>query len=398
MNSIIKYIKNIKKMLSSDDIIIKQLLPKLSATLLELAAPIEAILHIQPTNEAGEREKFIAGVSLGKEYNPQFEYGPLSCNIESVRNNLDSLGLNALLAEYGTPIEPLISCTREINCALNLLEARAAKDFTKRAVEWHGLPTPELLAQANQILSNPFLKNLNKYTITAKAFRDLIEKRLQHYAVDHWNVQLVEVAAARVTVSPGRKQLRILESALFSEESAKRLFAHEIDTHILRSENGALQPYYPILSTGLDNYTETEEGLALLNEELTGTLDNTTLKNMALRVLAVSWSQEHSFYETHRRISKFIEPTQAYAITLRVKRGLANTSQPGGFTKDYLYLSGWRKLKKYKEEGGDIKKLYVGKISLNDIPTILTFISNGLIESPKYLPNHLLEGGIASQP
>lgn len=367
---------------------IKQLVIRLSAALMELDASIQVIREIQPANEAAEREKFMAAIRQGQEYNPRFEYASLAFDLKRTMTKLNLLGLDALLGEYGTPIEPLISCARSINCALRLLEARGTSNFSSRAVEWHGLPTHELLVQANQLLINLPYKDPGETKITADIFSDLVRQRLRHYTLDHWTVCLIDSASSRVTVSPGERQVRIFKSAYFSEKDVERLFVHEIDAHVLRGENGACQPYYQALSIGLYNYTETEEGLALLNEDITGRLDKATLRNMALRVLAVVYSQERSFYETYREISKFIESTKAYNLTLRVKRGLGDTSQPGGFSKDYIYLSGWRKLKRYREEGGDVKHLYVGKIGLQDLPSILALVSSGLIKPPTYVPEY----------
>ena len=54
----------------------------------------------------------------------------------------------------------------------------------------------------------------------------------------------------------------------------------------------------------------------------------------------------------------------AWAIALRVKRGLAKPHQPGVYAKDSVYLVGYQRVKKWLQEGGDIRHLYVGDVGM----------------------------------
>ena len=51
-------------------------------------------------------------------------------------------------------------------------------------------------------------------------------------------------------------------------------------------------------------------------------------------------------------------------MALRVKRGLADPGGPGAYAKDGVYLSGWRRVRAWLADGGDIGLLYVGKVGL----------------------------------
>ncbi len=64
-------------------------------------------------------------------------------------------------------------------------------------------------------------------------------------------------------------------------------------------------------------------------------------------------------------------------MTVRVKRGLKDTSAPGGFIKDHVYLEGKRALEGFIAKGGNITPLYAGKIGL---------VEEGIILPPAYLP------------
>jgi hypothetical protein len=64
------------------------------------------------------------------------------------------------------------------------------------------------------------------------------------------------------------------------------LLHHEIGTHVVTYQNGAKQRL-ALLTIGLPGYDETQEGLAVLAEYLTGGLDPRRLRVLAARVVAV---------------------------------------------------------------------------------------------------------------
>ena len=85
-------------------------------------------------------------------------------------------------------------------------------------------------------------------------------------------------------VSFGR--LLIPEAAAFRADRVEPLLHHEVGTHVVTSQNGARQPLR-LLTIGLPGYDETQEGLAVLAEYLTGELDPRRLRVLAARVVAV---------------------------------------------------------------------------------------------------------------
>ena len=62
---------------------------------------------------------------------------------------------------------------------------------------------------------------------------------------------------------------------------------HEVGTHVVTYQNGARQPL-KLLTIGLPGYDETQEGLAVLAEYLTGGLDPRRLRVLAARVVAIA--------------------------------------------------------------------------------------------------------------
>jgi hypothetical protein len=81
-------------------------------------------------------------------------------------------------------------------------------------------------------------------------------------------------------------------------------------------------------------------------------------------------AQQKSFVETFNFINQYMQNIEkSWLITVKIKRGTYDTSQPGGFTKSVVYLEGMVKVWRYlKESNFDVEGLYLGKIDVNDIP------------------------------
>lgn len=82
-------------------------------------------------------------------------------------------------------------------------------------------------------------------------------------------------------------------------------------------------------------------------------------------------------------------------MTLRVKRGLEDTSIPGCFPKDYVYLHGREIVCQYLKEGGREEDLFLGKVSLEEIPRVKAILaqwsfhlSQGAAPTPQPTESH----------
>jgi len=147
-------------------------------------------------------------------------------------------------------------------------------------------------------------------------------------------------------VNPASKTLYIRQNDFFTNKQIDRLIAHEIYGHVLRSVCGNMQPY-KMFSVGFAKYEATEEGLALYKEKKIGGMTKRILKGYAGRVLAVHFALNSSFRNTYDELIKYFSKDKAWQMTLRAKRGLSNTKEPGAFTKDYVYLKGYIDVKRY---------------------------------------------------
>ena len=122
-----------------------------------------------------------------------------------------------------------------------------------------------------------------------------------------------------------------------------------------------------ILAVGSANITRTEEGLAAYVEDIQGVLSKAQMYIYAGRVIAAYYAPKKSFYEVFKILKSYnFKNSDAFTITMRTKRNICDTSQKGGFSKDFVYFAGYHKVKKYCKHN-DIKDLFIGKIKTEDI-------------------------------
>ncbi len=119
----------------------------------------------------------------------------------------------------------------------------------------------------------------------------------------------------------------------------------------------------------LKPYVETEEGMATIHTNIESACSvgrKPYLWSAALHYYASFKASQLSFVELYKDLEKYIDsPVKRFRETLKVKRGLCDTSKPGGCYKDQVYLSGAIKILQNRWRI-DFKELYSGKIALED--------------------------------
>lgn len=147
------------------------------------------------------------------------------------------------------------------------------------------------------------------------------------------------------------------------------MLRHEIGTHYLRGVNNNLQPWATSDSRkqfGLKPANPTEEGLASLHSVLLR--KQPYLWRAALLYYTVYHAAHMSFSQLFSHIARFVQnPDVRWEYCLRAKRGQSDTSQPGCFSKDQVYLDGILRLLRHRRNI-DFKMLTtLGKVSYEDV-------------------------------
>jgi uncharacterized protein (TIGR02421 family) len=328
---------------------------------------------VNPINEASAKKSFFSG----KTKNPVLEYNPPLKELLELRRKIFSINIDEIDAQDSLINEKQALMIRKID----MINSIGCIDFTEKSIKVYGLPDKDTINKAYEIVQKK-IKNRKAKKVLSKSAVDIIKANLKQFRLNY-KVKRADIITS-CAVCYEKKIIKLKKKERFSQDFINRLIVHEIGTHVFRYENG-LRQKLKILAKGI-NYYENEEGLAAYNEERFGVLNESFLKNYAGRVIAVSNAQMFDFHRTFRELRRFFDKKTAFQLTMRAKRGIANTAFPGGFTKDYLYLKGYYKIKNYAERGGDINELYYGKINTDDVLLLKNF---GLAK-PKLIPKDFI--------
>ncbi len=342
-----------------------------------LVQKIELLSYINPTNIEVQKERFFTS-EYHKE--PVFTYPKMDFDKFKLHRELFSLPIEQIedkvLRQLYEDIiyfySGLIQCIETIG---------EGKKFYYNSLHSFGTPTEQEVENARYILSfkddAPSERDEPKFSPkqAEQLFRDYSKRYDFSYAI-----QYSDKMSAIAMVLNNIQTLVLNSKHTYSESEIAILTNHEIGVHMVTTMNGLLHPL-KIFSHGLPNNVETQEGLAVFAELMSDSLTVKRLKKLAYRVIAVdSLAKGYSFAETFALLHTdyALDNESAYYITLRVHRG-------GGFTKDYLYLTGLKKVLDYYHSGKELSALLTGKVSLEYVPQIRYLITKKYAVAPKHI-------------
>ena len=273
----------------------------------------------------------------------------------------------------------------EIARQVTVLEDRDTSRAVYGSLQLYGGVSPPLAAAAGELLDAVPAPPPSTQVVTAGVFADAARAEIGRYrAVQPDFSADIEVRddVSELMVSFGR--LLIPEAASFRADRVEPLVHHEVGTHVVTYQNGARQPL-TLLTVGLPGYDETQEGLAVLAEYLTGGLDPRRLRVLAARVVAVGQMLDGAgFLEIFDglRTEHRLPPRTAWSITVRVLVG-------GGSVKDAIYLRGIMHILETLAEGTSLEPLFVGKLALDHLPLIQDLLDREVLTAPWIRPRWL---------
>uniref|UniRef100_A0A8C5M3S0 KIAA0895 n=1 Tax=Leptobrachium leishanense TaxID=445787 RepID=A0A8C5M3S0_9ANUR len=279
---------------------------------------------VKPTNVTEEKIKF---------YNSKYTYNPQF--------------------KYNTPVPPCIPVKHR----------NASDGFLQVAVE----------------LMQNTLKRYGTYNGYEKATgghalpKHLIEKQVQMYLETEGLHGKIDVcitkemlASASMGIKKGKPRLTINQSTV-RERWLEGTLRHEIGTHYYRSVNHSRQLWKRDEERfRLKPKNPTEEGFATLNTVLRH--PEPYLCRIALLYYAAYKASCMSFSELFKDLGTFVkDPDTRWHYCLRVKRGLTDTSRPGCYSKDQVYLDGVLRILRHRQTIDFKLLMAMGKISFEDI-------------------------------
>ncbi len=372
-------------------------LAEVSDLLYQLRLPTQLVFT--PVNLREEKSRFMESDT----YNPQFRY-------EVVDNN------NANILKKLKKVRYVVDVPEEISkFYIKLIHAKSVvnemmqnvgdnETVSELSAKLYKRPTSVAKKNASMIIRG----KVKKYSLIDNTASDLSKgaqaedlgfediKRIfndlfAYLGLDGWEVsEGLNMEKSMLKVGTKTKKVITHRDIRKSPMDLRKAIVHEVFTHVLRSVNGGLSGYDALSRANLHSYLPVEEGLATYNEERYGVLSFANLKKKAIQLYAVSIGRTMSFRQLFDVLKLVESPTNAFYSTYRVKRGLSDTSKPGIYAKDHVYMTGfWRVRKRLVDDPTLYEKLYAGKIGWKQVK----WVDKGWLPMPKYLPPSIREAG-----
>ncbi|XP_004690542.1 PREDICTED: uncharacterized protein KIAA0895-like homolog isoform X1 [Condylura cristata] len=147
------------------------------------------------------------------------------------------------------------------------------------------------------------------------------------------------------------------------------MLRHEIGTHYLRGVNNARQPWHNAegrVQYGLRPANPTEEGLASLHSVLFR--KQPFLWRAALLYYTINRAACMSFRQLFQDLARYVQDADVrWEYCVRAKRGQTDTSLPGCFSKDQVYLDGIVRILRHRQTIDFPLLTSLGKVSYEDV-------------------------------
>lgn len=345
-----------------------------------LVKQIELLSYVNPVNIEEEKARFFSTKYLTE---PVFKYPSINFDKFNLHRELFTIPIERIEDEeirdlYEDIIytySGLIQCIETIG---------SDKKFYYNCLHCFGTPTENDVENAKFILhfeeedkKAAMFQPKYKASEAESFFKIFSEQYDFNYDITH-----SDKMSAIAMVLNNIKTLVLNTNHTYSDNEISVLTNHEIGVHMVTTMNGCRNPL-KIFSHGFPNNEETQEGLAVFSEYMSNNLTVKRLKELAFRVIAVdSLAKGYTFSKTFRLLHNQYDLNRedAFYITVRTHRG-------GGFTKDYLYLSGLKKIYDWYQSGNDLSLFLTGKTSLEYYHVIESLVKKGLALPSKYITN-----------
>lgn len=356
----------------------EKIIKNIDRKIFEIDKKLGILPRLRPINLDQEKQMFMQNPS----YSPKFIYKKMAVDFDYIKKEIKKI------PEIDHPLMPLYDAKiKEMQRKIALLESRGSSKIQYYSEKIYGRVTKELFQEANDIIGKFKMIEDESEKVPFKKIVKTLHDFLKENKIHHWKIKILDNATADISV--GKNNFIYLKDGVeFTENRLKSVVAHEIETHVYRLENARLQPY-KIFEQGTTNYLTTEEGLAIYNQRKLNLASGKKPLWPSLNLIAIYLGRKMSFAELAAyMMDKYgISQEEAWKVCVKVKRGLANTETKASFSRDFIYFEGFKMVNEYvKKNGNDgLKKLYAGKISINDLEVLNQVDSIKVKYVPRYL-------------
>ncbi len=291
---------------------------------------------ITPVNLESESNKFFKS----KTYSPRFEYFALPL----LRFDIEIDELEQRVEKLELPYDLLFHLIEYLNHLRFLYHARHSVGretfpaYAKLAFNWEIIDPDSLIDLLPKIeFSNEERgKLMNAHSIV----EELEMKMGNHYKMLNSKIKVDDLASNMIFVD--FNTIKIGKDIRRFENNVRRLFVHEIESHVLQNHNVKISKNSMLFMSTISDFFLYGEGLAVYNEIRTKSITRSAFQNYYYRLKAVkeSYLSFRELYEMLREDG--LSEKQAFNISFRVKRGMGDTSKSGCYPKDSAYLLGYK--------------------------------------------------------
>ncbi len=332
---------------------------------------------LTPLNYQEEMEKFFNS----KTHNPQYiykkrEYPNFIKIIDKYKLEFDKLLIPDDLQEH---IQDFLDDLKILYDTKKSIGTKRFSSAAHKLFDWGSDRLDLLLTNTPAVEFTMFIKhNLQDANSIKKRFEGTLGK----YQIDSFDVNLNEFSPHIINV--GYKNISVGSQIKRFECNVDRLVVHEIESHVLQMENTKRAKTALSEFTKYGNQHLYGEGLAIYNEIITRKITPSAFELYYSRIKAVRQLNK-SFREIFDVLSETLTPQRAYVMTYRVKRGMNDTSQPGGFPKDASYLLGFHEVENLIAEKYPKKLLYATKSPvLSTLLSKYNLINTNTVITPRF--------------
>ncbi len=344
----------------------------------------DPVNFISIPNKNSEKKKFIELFNKGVVYNPRFSYKLIP---EEVLSKTESQAgdvmrqLRDLNLDFAKGAYHLVEKKRlNLQTILNLIRSIGTYKVTKYSMQLYGFPSNDLVREAytaleagKKVVEQQLDAKLDQKRYSVKKFKNKVDKFFSKNKMN-WKTVIKtsdDLDGRFKTMNTKREFWVNRDAAPFSERDIIKAIEHEIKVHAFRLESGRKSPL-KILAYGTSGYLPTEEGLTTYFEDLKNAKNPVLEKKKYLYVITEFLAAKEGFYHCFASLMEYgIDPDLAWDVVVRIKRGLSNTSQAGGFFKDHVYFLGDKLLREFIASGGRAEDLLGGKIGIEDVKHLI---------------------------
>jgi uncharacterized protein (TIGR02421 family) len=349
----------------------------------------------------GVEEKFLEGWHKGNPTLPLVKIKP-----PEVQGSVQDLDSIVSRCNQTDPVEKFLADTAESYAdAGRMLMAVGTPAFTNFSTKIYGRPdmvyklqgissvdaAKFFLEVTDNLLGNQHIQP-TELDITASDFADWLKTEVDEF-FEHDTVEVVLDPNMSSKALAGATRIRVRGSAVFSQLDKDQLLYHEAYVHTATQLNGKKQVNLKSLGLGAPRTTRSQEGIAVLAELITNSIDITRLRRIALRVLAVHMALNGAdFIEVFKFfVDAGQSPVESVRSAQRIFRGGA---VQGGvvFTKDAVYLQGLLEVHTFfriaiRDNRPElVRNLFAGRLTLGDTVRLAPHFESGWLSPPVYMP------------